>query len=51
MVDAEKLNPIVTNDGAAEDVMFSYETLNDMNYETYELIPWIAPLPEISETI
>ena len=50
MADAEKLNPIVTNDAAAEDIyILIYESLNDMNYETYDLIPWIAPLPEISE--
>jgi peptide/nickel transport system substrate-binding protein len=50
MADAEKLNPIVTNDASAEDVYsFIYEALNDMNYENYELIPWIATLPEISE--
>jgi len=50
MADAEKLNPIVTNDTAAEDVyILIYESLNDMNYETYDLIPWIAQLPEISE--
>jgi len=50
MADAEKLNPIVTNDASAEDVYtFIYEALNDMNYENYELIPWIATLPEVSE--
>jgi peptide/nickel transport system substrate-binding protein len=50
MADAEKLNPIVTNDASAEDIyVLIYESLNEMNYETYELIPWIAPLPEISE--
>ncbi len=50
MADAQKLNPIVTNDASAEDVFtLIYQTLNDMNYETYELIPLIAPLPEISE--
>jgi peptide/nickel transport system substrate-binding protein len=49
MADAEKLNPIVTNDASAEDVYtLIYQALNDMNYETYELIPLIAPLPEVS---
>src|SRR5512143_474155 len=42
MADAEKLNPIVTNDASAEDVYtMIYESLNNMNYETYEMIPWI----------
>lgn len=50
MADAEKLNPIVTNDASAEDVYtMIYESLNNMNYETYEMIPWIASLPEISD--
>jgi peptide/nickel transport system substrate-binding protein len=50
MADAEKLNPIVTNDASAEDVYtLIYQSLNDMNYENYELIPLISPLPEVSE--
>lgn len=50
MADAEKLNPIVTNDASAEDVYtMIYESLNSINYETYEMIPWIASLPEISD--
>lgn len=50
MADAEKLNPIVTNDASAEDVyVLIYQSLNDMNYETYELTPLIAPLPEVSD--
>ncbi len=50
MADAQKLNPIVTNDASAEDVFtLIYQSLNDMNYETYELIPLIAPLPEVSD--
>jgi peptide/nickel transport system substrate-binding protein len=50
MADAEKLNPVVTNDASASDVdELIYEGLNNINYETYELIPWIASLPEISE--
>jgi peptide/nickel transport system substrate-binding protein len=50
MADAEKLNPIVTNDATAQDVYtLIYQTLNDMNYETYELIPLIADLPEVSD--
>ena len=43
MADAQKLNPIVTNDASAEDVfILIYQSLNDMNYENYELIPLIA---------
>lgn len=50
MADAEKLNPIVTNDASASEIdELIYEGLNGMNYENYELIPWIASLPEISE--
>ncbi len=48
--DAEKLNPIVTNDNTAEGVyLLIYEALNDMNYEKFELIPKIGSLPETSE--
>lgn len=49
MSDAEKLNPVVTNDGTAESIYtMIFENLNDMNYEKYEQIPRIASLPEIS---
>jgi peptide/nickel transport system substrate-binding protein len=49
MADAEKLNPIVTNDAAAQDVyLLIYESLNNQDNETYEYIPWIASLPEVS---
>lgn len=49
MSDAEKLNPVVTNDGTAESIYtMIFESLNDMNYEKYEQIPRIASLPEIS---
>jgi peptide/nickel transport system substrate-binding protein len=49
MSDAEKLNPIVTNDATAEDVYtMIFESLNNMNYENYETIPAIASLPEIT---
>ncbi|MGA2667629.1 MAG: ABC transporter substrate-binding protein [Ignavibacteria bacterium] len=49
MSDAEKLNPIVTNDATAEDIYtMIFESLTSMNYENYEQIPSIASLPEIS---
>jgi peptide/nickel transport system substrate-binding protein len=50
MADAEKLNPIVTNDASADQIdEMLFEYLNYLNWETYELIPWLASLPEISE--
>ena len=49
MSDAEKLNPVVTNDATAEEIYtLIYESMNDMNYETYEQIPGIASLAEVS---
>jgi peptide/nickel transport system substrate-binding protein len=49
MSDAEKLNPIVTNDATAESIYtLMYESLNDMDYITYEQIPRIGSLPEVS---
>jgi peptide/nickel transport system substrate-binding protein len=49
MSDAEKLNPVVTNDATAEGVyLLIYESLNDMNYETFELIPRISSLAEVA---
>jgi peptide/nickel transport system substrate-binding protein len=49
MSDAEKLNPVVTNDATAEGIYtMIFEALNDMNYEKYEQIPKIASLPEVS---
>lgn len=51
MSDAEKLNPTVTNDASASGIyIYIFETLLDVNRETYELVPLIAKsLPEISE--
>ncbi|MGH2575758.1 MAG: ABC transporter substrate-binding protein [Ignavibacteria bacterium] len=50
MSDAEKLNPIVTNDNTAEGIfLYIFEALNDFEYDKLELIPWIGSLPEISE--
>lgn len=49
MSDAEKLNPIVTNDATAESIYtLIFESLNDMNYENYEHVPRIASLPDVS---
>jgi peptide/nickel transport system substrate-binding protein len=49
MSDAEKLNPVVTNDATAEEIYtLIYESLNDMNYETYEQIPRIGSLAEVA---
>ncbi|RPI17157.1 MAG: hypothetical protein EHM58_10225 [Ignavibacteriae bacterium] len=49
MSDAEKLNPVVTNDGTAESIyIMIFESLNDMNYEKYEQIPRVASLPEVT---
>ncbi|MBS1517122.1 MAG: hypothetical protein JSS91_03460 [Bacteroidetes bacterium] len=51
MSDAEKLNPIVTNDATASGIfLYIYENLMDLDRVTYELKPLIAKsLPEISE--
>ncbi|HQY19341.1 MAG TPA: ABC transporter substrate-binding protein [Ignavibacteria bacterium] len=51
MSDAEKLNPTVTNDASASGIyIYIFETLLDVNRETYDLVPLIAKsLPEISE--
>lgn len=49
MSDAEKLNPVVTNDATAEGIYtYIFEALNDMDYEKFEQIPRIASLPEVS---
>lgn len=49
MADAEKLNPIVTNDATAEEIfLLIFESLNDMDYETFEQIPRIASLAEVA---
>ncbi|MBK9331509.1 MAG: hypothetical protein IPM96_03650 [Ignavibacteria bacterium] len=51
MSDAEKLNPTVTNDATATGIyIYIFETLLDINRETYELRPLIAKsMPEISD--
>lgn len=51
MADAEKLNPVVTNDGTAQGIyIYIFEPLLDINRETYEFKPVIAKAPpEISE--
>ncbi len=47
MADAEKLNPIVSNDASASEIDgYIFEQLNQIDYVTYELIPWLAELPE-----
>jgi peptide/nickel transport system substrate-binding protein len=47
MSDAEKLNPIVTNDATADGIYtLIYESLNDFNYESFEHIPRVGSLPE-----
>jgi peptide/nickel transport system substrate-binding protein len=49
MSDAEKLNPVVTNDATAEEIYtLIYESMNDMNYENYEQVPRIASLAEVA---
>ncbi|HQY51705.1 MAG TPA: ABC transporter substrate-binding protein [Ignavibacteria bacterium] len=51
MSDAEKLNPIVTNDATATGIfIYMFENLLDLDRVTYELKPLIAKsMPEISE--
>ena len=49
MSDAEKLNPVVTNDATAEEIYtLIYESMNDMNYVNYEQIPKLASLAEVA---
>lgn len=50
MADPEKLNPIVSNDASASEICsYIYESLLNQNKLTYELIPSLADLPEISQ--
>lgn len=52
MSDAEKLNPVVTNDATAEEIYtLIFEGLNDMDYETYTQVPRIASLADVSEDL
>jgi peptide/nickel transport system substrate-binding protein len=49
MSDPEKLNPIVSNDASATEIdSYIFEYLLDQNKETYELIPRLAGMPEVS---
>ncbi len=49
MSDPEKLNPIVSNDASASEICaYIFEALLSQDKETYELIPSLAGLPEIS---
>jgi len=49
MSDPEKLNPIVSNDASASEIdSYIYEALLGQDKVTYELIPALAGLPEIS---
>ncbi len=49
MADPEKLNPIVSNDASASEIdYYIFEYLLDQNKETYELIPRLAGMPEVS---
>lgn len=51
MSDAEKLNPIVTNDATASGIfIYIFENLLEVNRVTYELTPLIAKsMPEVSD--
>lgn len=49
MADAEKLNPVVTNDASAEEIFtMIYEPLGGQDPITFELTPVLASLPEVS---
>ena len=51
LADAEKLNPLVSNDATATEIdNYIFDGLLDVNRETYELYPVLAKtLPEVSE--
>jgi peptide/nickel transport system substrate-binding protein len=50
MSDPESLNPIVSNDATATEICsYIFETLLNQDKVSYELIPGLADLPEISE--
>ena len=50
MSDPEKLNPVVSNDASASEICsYIFEFLLNQNKETYEIVPGLAGLPEISE--
>jgi peptide/nickel transport system substrate-binding protein len=49
MSDPEKMNPIVSNDATADEIQsYVFETLLNQDKVTYELIPYLADLPEVS---
>ncbi|MEO8515055.1 MAG: ABC transporter substrate-binding protein, partial [Ignavibacteria bacterium] len=49
MSDPEKLNPIVSNDASASEIdSYIYETLLGQDKVTYELIPSLCAMPEVS---
>jgi peptide/nickel transport system substrate-binding protein len=46
MADAEKLNPIVSNDATADEIAgYIFETLNSFDYDKWEMVPKLATLP------
>jgi peptide/nickel transport system substrate-binding protein len=50
LADAQGLNPITTNDASADEIdSYVYETLNNVDQETFELIPLVADLPTVSD--
>ena len=50
LADAEKLNPIVTNDASADEIdSYLYETLNNLDEISFDLIPYLADLPTNSD--
>ncbi len=50
LADAQGLNPVTTNDASADEIdSYIYETLNNVDQETFELIPLLSDLPTISE--
>jgi len=49
IADPEKMNPIVSNDAsAAEYQSYIYESLLNQDKISYDLVPWLADLPEIA---
>lgn len=49
MADPEKLNPIVSNDASASEInSYIYEALLGQDKLTYEIIPSLAGMPEVS---
>lgn len=46
MADAEKLNPIVSNDASADEICtYIFETLNTFDLEKWEMVPKLASMP------